>query len=488
MNFQKSSYWILILTLLVSTLSLTTPVQAQTVDPKTTLVIWCPSAVTPPTPHRNGCTNAYASLNDLWTALGAAEPARAGTIWLGKNFVNSTGNGNQTLDGLTWTHMKDFPLKIYGGWNGLGKSTLSATMPSTFDSTALTVQNWAGSVTIVNIRVKNAATTGCNVLAAVCVGTAGNIKLDRVQVSGSSLPGAYLDNTISVSSPHASVTVTNSMFLRNDGEGLWVKTNGAVMIKNVTSGQNIAEGVTLANDFDATASPVAVTNSLFVGNSSEGLEVSSNGTVTLTRIEAQHNQTIGTKVNNAFGTANVLLQGTNTFLGNDGDGLYVTTKGSVTARDIIAYDNGEYGVLIDNGDFATGKGVTISGSVMFKGNRYYGLSVSNTGPIIASNLTAMSNGVGGLYLRTSAPVNVQAVTLTNLKVNFSTDVGIYVFTDGKVTLSCGTVYGTATTGLLVRNYAGTGPAAALKLQGFRSYLNGTDEDLFGTPVVRTACP
>ena len=80
MNFQKSSYWILILTLLVSTLSLTTPVQAQAVDPNTTMVIWCPAAVTLPTPNRNRCTNAYASLNDLWTALGTAEPAQAGTI------------------------------------------------------------------------------------------------------------------------------------------------------------------------------------------------------------------------------------------------------------------------------------------------------------------------------------------------------------------------------------------------------------------------
>jgi hypothetical protein len=80
------------------------------------------------------------------------------------------------------------------------------------------------------------------------------------------------------------------------------------------------------------------------------------------------------------------------------------------------------------------------------------------------------------------------VTLNGVKANLNTIAGIEVLTDGKVTLSCGTAYGHANFGLYVRNHAVTGPAAVLKLQGFRSYLNGTDEDLGGTPVVRTACP
>jgi hypothetical protein len=490
MSFRRLSRFGLILALLVSGLSLSTSPtqaagQAQLVDP-TALVIWCPAAVIPPTPNKNHCTDAYTSLNTLWSALDAAEPAQAGTIWMGKNLINGFVNGNQTFDGAQLPNMANFPLKFNGGWNGLGKSTLSTTTPTTFDGTALTVQNWIGGVTLLNLRVKNSTATVCNVSAAVCVETAGKIKLDRVQVADAvGLDGVYLDNTSSVSS----VTVTNSLFLRNEGGGLIVSTNGAVMLKNVISVQNTSLGVDIANSWDATASPVAITNSLFIGNSANGLKILSNGTVTLTGVETQNNGATGMYVGNLSGSGNVLLQGINTFVGNGNNGLDVATKGSVMAKDLIAYDNGGFGVIIDGSFATTAKVVTISGSGMFKGNTYYGLSVHSRGPITASNLTAISNGAGGLYLRTFAPGDVQAVTLTNVKANLNMYPGIEVYADGKVTLSCGTAYGNTDTGLVVRNSAITGPAAGLKLQGFRSYLNGTDEDISSTsPVVRTACP
>jgi hypothetical protein len=479
MNSRTWIRFFLVLALLVSGLGLTTPAQAQTTDP-TALAIWCPAAVTPPTPKKNGCTDAFVSLNDLWSALDAAEPTRAGTIWMGKNLINGYVNGNQTFDGAQLPIMANFPLKFNGGWNGLGKSTLSTSAPTTFDATALTVQNWIGGVTLLNIRVKNPVSTLCNVSAAVCVVTAGKIQLDRVQVVGSSLYGAYLDNRGSVSS--SPVTVTNSMFLRNGNTGLEVQTKGAVAIKNVISSQNTNLGVDIDNTYSSTTvAPVTITNSLFSGNDSDGLYISSDGTVTLTGAEAQDNLGTGAIVYN-YSAGNVLLKSMNTFLGNGSYGLYVSATGGVSAYQLVANENGQDGVYID-----AVKAVTITHGGQFKGNSSIGLVIFALGPITASNLTAVGNS-SGLSLATAALATTQAVTLNGVKANLNTNTGINVLTDGKVTLSCGTAYGNATRGLYVSNHAANGPAAVLKLHGFRSYLNGTDETLNGTPVVRTACP
>jgi hypothetical protein len=477
MNFRRWTHLLLILAVLVSGLSLTTPAQAQTTDP-TALVIWCPAAVTLPTPKKNGCTDAFVSLNDLWSALDAAEPAQAGTIWMGKNLINGFVNGNQTFDGapLQLPIMANFPLKFNGGWNGLGKGTLSTTTPTTFDGTALTVQNWIGGVTLLNIRVKNPATTGCSVLAAVCVLTAGKIQLDRVQVVGSSLYGASLDNTSSVSSPSSPVTVTNSLFLDNDYRGLQIETNGAVMLKTVNASHNSDRGVYIYNAADATASPVTVINGQFFGDYGYGLLIYSNGTVTLTNMLAEGSGGVGTDVDNTYGSGNVLLKGTNTLLGNNGNGLEVNTNGSISAYQLVANDNNGYGVYL-----SAVKAVTISGSGMFKGNDGTGLNIYTDGPITASHLTATANRYG-LSLETNAPATTQAVTLSGVKANLNAYEGIKIYASGKkVTISCGSAYYNGGTGLYVL-------AAALKLQGFRSYWNGTDDIIQASTVVRTACP
>jgi Right handed beta helix region len=375
--------------------------------------------------------------------------------------------------------MAPHSLTIKGGWNGLGTGTVSTSALSTFDGASFTVQNWTGAVTLRNLLVKNAVAAGCTVPAAVCVGTAGKITLDRVSVIGSSgLHGAYLNNTSSVSSPSSPVTVTNSQFLANDYHGLYAETNGAVTIKNVIASQNIESGAYIHNTVDPVASPVTVIGAQFYGNGSNGLHIQSNGTVTLTSVLAQGNQASGTVVDNTFGSENVLLKGTNTFPGNGVLGLNVHTNGSVNADQLAAHDNGSIGVQI-----SAQQAVTISGSGRFTGNGGVGLDILANGPIVASNLTAISNrGTYGLYFLSNA--DTQAVTLNKVNTKFNHQNGIGFSVQGrKVTLSCGTAYGNREYGLVVS------AASALKLQGFRSSFNGTDEYIYaGIPVTRTACP
>ena len=483
MNFQKWIQVFLVLALLSGALSLTTPAQAISPADK---VIWCPVAVTIPTPNRNGCTAAFPTLNALTTALTTSNPAKAGAIWIGKDYNSATaGDGNLSLDATMVPNMANYPLFIKGGWNGLTTGTLSLTKPSTVDGTIISITNWTGSVSVrnVQVQVRPSTTTSCvGGWVAVCVYTAGKITLDRVLVNGNNtFSGAELDNSSSVSLPPASVTVTNSQFM-DSHNNLGIYTKGAVSLKNVDAYNAGEYGAYINNTYDSTASPVSVTNGQFNAASVHGLFVASNGPVTLTNLRAQDNAADGILVGNTPGSGNVLLKGTNIVQGNGNHGLEVYTNGKVSAERLVAYKNGANGVYIE-----AGSAVTISGSGRFDSNSNSGLSVRASGPITASSLTATGNGYSGLALGTTA--TGQAVTLTRVTTSHNGAHGVLLGADGKITLSCGTAYDNTLIGLWVTNYAGSAGAAGLKLLGFRSYFNGMmDESLNGTPEVPGACP
>jgi hypothetical protein len=426
MNIRTWTHWLVLLALLVGGLSQTRPAQALTGTDK---VIWCPATVIPPTPRKNGCTDAVLSLDALHGVLLQKKPAVAGKIWIGQDY-NSALDGEQLWDDSI-LKMYKYALTIQGGWNGGG--TLDPTKPSTFNGKSFSIVNWQGNLTLRNLVVQNSPTNNlCN--SHLCVYTKGSIKLDRVQVlNNTGSGGAFLDNTASTSSPPASVTVTNSQFNGNGGDGLKAFSDGKTTLTNVWAEANTGNGVYL------------------------------------------------------FGPSSVFLNGTNTFLSNDGAGLDVYTVGGVTANHLIALHNSYHGLLI-----SALKAVTITGSGIFKGNSARGLVIVTSGPIAAKNLTATSN-TDGLMLYTNVPVSVapQAVTLSNVNADLNAQFGIKIYADGKISVACSSTYANGW-GLFVRGATNTiGPAAALKLQGFQSYMNSYSpaDVLTATPLVQTpTCP
>ena len=465
MIFHKWTRLFLLVPLLLSAIQLT-PAQALT----TNLVIWCPSAVTVPTSNRNGCSPLFPTMALLLSHLDTKDPAVAVTIWMGKDYNSATAaDGNIIIDGAALTRMSRYPLTIKGGWNGPGKSTINLNTPSILNGATIAVMNWNKKVTLKNISVVlNAGSTagdcgdsGTN--PAVCVQTKGGIQLDRVSEENPTNltvnSGAVLDSTDSLSSPPGSVVVTNSSFLKNNGFGLLIGTKGAVSLKSVTANQNDVFGAGIYNDeFDTTASPVTVTNGQFNQNSSNGLAISSNGTITLTNIHAERNTGSGTEVDNRPGSGDVILKGTNGFLDNSGSGLLIYSNGSVTAQHLVAYQNTNNGVFIDNSTAPSAKGVTITGSGDFT-DTSFGLIVLSKGN----------------------------VTINRANSHFNAFYGIYVWADGNVTLSCSGAYGN-NIGLYVRSANGLGSALKLTLKGFVNYGNITAEDILATSIVRTACP
>jgi parallel beta helix pectate lyase-like protein len=480
MMFQKWIRGFLVMALLVGALSLTTPAQAGGPADQ---VIWCPVAVTIPTPGLGGCTAAFSRLVDLVAELTANDPAGAGAIWIGKDYNSATaGDENFVLDGADFVNMLNYPIFVQGGWDGLTTGTLSRTSPSTFDGTGFDIERWTGSVSVRNIQVQVTASTtfSCAGLYALCVErSAGQITLDGVFVnSNNTFQGAYLNNAASGSS--AWVQVINSRFMDGRDNNLYIDSNGEVDLTYVDSYNGAGDGVHIDNRGATTFSQVFVTYGQFKAAGGDGLIIYSNGPVNLMDLRAQDNTGHGIYVANTSGSGDVLLQGTNTVQGNGSDGLYVSTPGAVHALHLVASNNGGSGVVI-----GAGNGVTIRDSGEFDSNNDAGLVISTGGPITASSLTATGNGNSGLGLATTA--SGQAITLTWVKTYDNGYAGVAFYADGKITLGCGLASGNTLYGLWVSNFDESGAAAGLELQGFSSYLNGTDEELNGTPVVRSPC-
>ena len=399
----------------------------------TALVVWCPMGVSTPTPNQNGCSAAYRSLNELLAALATKDPASDGTIWIGKNYDSATmADKTILLNGATLARMAQHALRIQGGWNGIGTETVDMDSPSRLNGASLLILNWTGHVALRNLQGKNGI--GGHDKVSICVRTAGNIELDRVLASHS-LYGATLDNAASISARPVSITVTNCDFSGNDYAGLTIYSNGPVTLQHVTaSGNLLGYGVTVLNENDFSSSPVTVVDGKFIRNKSVGLTIRSHGAVSLTDVLAQDNGGEGVSAHNQDG--DVLLRRVNMFLENGSHGLEVESNGIITA---------------------------------------YGL-------------TAVANGGNGFSLRTTVPTDAsgQAVTLQEVIADRNGQTGLEIYSDGQVGLTCSSTCQNANFGLRVRGATNAnGPTGAVKLEGFISERNRTNEDILtNTPVMR----
>jgi parallel beta helix pectate lyase-like protein len=484
------------------------------------MVVWCPAHVSVPTPGQDGCSPIYSNLSVVLGWLRFNFPSTAGTIWISKNYNSALIRDKDIVfDGAVLAEMAQFALTILGGWDGPGAGTVDTAAPSTFDGEFLTILNWKGDVVLKNIRVKNVTfprtTYSCGI-AALCVQTASNIQLDRVQVNGNEpLSGVYLDNTSSITAPMGSVTVTNSQFFENGFSGLLINTSGAVTLQNVAaSGNRQQYGVYIFNAHESTLSPVTVTDGQFNANKFAGLSIHSAGMITLRNVCAQGNLEDGMIVDNTYGFEDVLLKGTNIFLCNGGEGLAVYSKGNVVAEHLVAYKNGhdnmKDGVYIDNSAAPLAKDVTITERGEFEGNGYRGLAIYSRGAITTNNLTATSNRGSGTYLTTVMGRTILSavtlrgvnsfagngshgldlysysngrVTLHGVNADANATFGISVHADGHVTLTRSGTYKNGV-GLYVRAANGSDPLSKLTLQGFLSHLKNTlNEDLLTTDVI-----
>lgn len=470
-------------------------------------VIWCPATVAAPAELSMGCTAAYTELADLEAALDAGvEPIVDGTVWIGNTYA---GVANVDFNGGTLTVMATHKLTFKGGWSGVG-GTITGT-PSPVNHLVF-VTGWGNEVSLSNLVIDGAA-GGDN----LSITTSGKITLTNIESTDAPAgeSGAVLNNTAGT----ADVIVTGGAFHTNTGgSGLEVISNGGITLSNVSIHDNGSDGAVLNNDTAAVPKPVSVTNNsafnsnsgdglsiitdgnitlsgvtatfntgygaylnhpsggattgnfsitsgTFSNNDSDGLNATSNGTITVTNVTASSN-TVGAYLINTIASAakNVTLAGTNVFNSNDFNGLYVITKGAIALNNVTASFNGITGTccngaILDNDNGANpGMGVIFTGTNVFSGNYNSGLSIDSYGPVTLNSVTANSNLNGkGTDIENSSATTAQAVTITGTnQFNSNELVGLEITTKGAVMLSNITANTTqAGAGVTVSNLTGS---------------------------------
>src|SRR5262249_6441181 len=140
-------------------------------------------------------------------------------------------------------------------------------------------------------------------------------------------------------------------------------------------------------------------NNQFKYNYGDGLEIDTHGSVTLNNLAANFSiNGFGAYITNTAGTGTVTLTGASTFIGNYNDGLDILSNGNVTLASLTATQNspvgvGGHGVYVDNST-ASGKSVTLNGVNVLNGNYLEGVNILSKGAVILNNITADNSTLG----------------------------------------------------------------------------------------------
>ena len=290
--------------------------------------------------------------------------------------------------------------------------------------------------------------------------------------------GLYIDNTAGT----GTVTISN-LEVNNNHKGINITSNGNILLNTVTASYNVNEGAILTNTGSSTAT-ITVNAGSFTDNGSWGLDATSKGTITLTSIYSDGNNITtnpyGVNLDNSGGTGGVVLNGTtNTwnYIGySNNGGLNIATNGAVTVNYIEAEINGGRGINIVN----SGTGAVTLSNVEAYSNTAAGVYVIAKGTITLSNpdVTGNQGSNGGVYLRNdggTGGVVVQGTAANTGSISENHNVAntagdeLYITTNGSVTINYLNLSYSPVDGLYIDNLGGT---AAVSLNQVGSTYNG----------------
>jgi hypothetical protein len=250
-----------------------------------------------------------------------------------------------------------------------------------------------GKVTVNSLQASSNAEYG------FYVETDGVISVSGLDIQSNTSIGAYLINT---SGTTAGVTVTGSTFYSNNGAepygGLVIRSNGAVLLNQITSTGNSGYGAYITNN--SASATITVNKSTFSENYSDGLYVIGRGNITINGITAHHNNSShnGVFLDNSAGTGTIAVLstlGANTFNENTFYGLRIASKGAVTINSVTANFNTTTGIKVDNHlAVVAGTGtVTVTNAVVQHNAGGNGLEVDSNGAVTLTSIQAVTNGV-----------------------------------------------------------------------------------------------
>jgi fibronectin-binding autotransporter adhesin len=315
-----------------------------------------------------------------------------------------------------------------------------------------------GSSAFVPITLSGFSTFNYNGSAGLVISSEGVVLTNGLNALSNNGTGATIDNNTSSTSHSVTLAGVNT-FNKNSGTGLNINSNGAVFANNLTALTNTGIGVSITNTGSSAASAVTLGGlSVFNYNGSSALQISSNGAVITNGLRAVSNGN-GVNIFNAVGsfTSPVTLNGGNTFdknsgngltinsfgtvigstliaTSNSGSGVVISTEGTITMGGLTTMDNtGGNGATIDNSSAGSSQPVTLNGINIFNNNGGTGLDILSKGVVLASNLTALTNGGPGVNIANVASSAASAVTLNGLStLNYNTSTALQITSNGAV--------------------------------------------------------
>ena len=219
--------------------------------------------------------------------------------------------------------------------------------------------------------------------------------------NGALLDNCLLDMTNSYCTVLGAPTVTLTglnQFNNNAADGLDVNSFGNITSSDINAGENSGIGVNLFNanvnaslvNFNSKGTVTLTGTDVLNDNVGDGLDITSNGAIKAGNIHAINNSGTGADLDNSNSTTpqSVTLTNSNTFSYSGADGLDVFSNGAITLSTLSANGNGNTGVYLDNCanggsgcTTLTSQSVTLSGNDSFNDNTTDGLDVFSNGII-----------------------------------------------------------------------------------------------------------
>lgn len=320
------------------------------------------------------------------------------------------------------------------------------------------------------------------------INSKGAVKASNLHAINNGIHGVYIIND-TAATPQPVTIIGSSTFKFNGSQGLVVLSLGQITANNITANSNTGIGVQLTNSSGPDTSGVTLTGTNQFNNNSVGLDILTKGAVTLNTLTANENTNDGVSINNTSSTTfkGVILNGVNTFEDNGGTGLDISSDGIITLNNINANQNhGFYGVFLDNTDSTptTPKAIIIKGNNTISNNDRNGFYIYSHGAITINNLIANYNGLVDLVgynlidnaSSTTKPAGVTFTGTSQFIGNYNN--GLYILSIGVIKLNNITVNDSvaSTGGAFISNAAGSATADVI-LTGKNVFTGNTGLNL-----------
>ncbi len=304
-----------------------------------------------------------------------------------------------------------------------------------------------GNITLDNVLLRENDGSG------IWIETNGNVTIRKVQSLQNLYSGIKIESEALGVLGAMTVNISDSQFLKNSNVNLYVGARGAVTLTNVVASDSTGNGGAFIGNGSAAALPVTITNSSFINNKQNGLQVFSNGVITINSVTVMDNQAEGAIINN--GSTSTIVKpitflstyGLNVFARNTLNGLSIKTFGNLVMNNVQVYSNGRNGV---NAGAVSGGGYGVGGNILW-----------NDGGAWNNGGVTVDYGVGAILNNKLASLT-KSVTLRNVVFDYNRThgssnpfyeggSGLVIFTNGPVSITNISANGNSFNGVSIRD-------------------------------------